>query len=166
MGNRLITLFSGQIIAYLTIYSQGVLCLLFSRWLHKEKNVFAVIDGDVRDKLVALRTEMIHRQHQHIHPEEDDTVMKSVPEGQSKITKFTCPYWLYDRLHSNQFKLVKPTHSLNEVVYVDILHTSCLDGVVSDDASDSSSRDSHVPNNVTSPLTTSYRQKLCSGNQY
>ncbi len=85
---------------------------------------FQTIHASVREKLKALREEVIQR-HLHATPitlDVGDSAMKRSPELSCKLApKFMGPYLALAKLHGNTFKVLGPSTSISEVVHTDRL---------------------------------------------
>ncbi len=83
---------------------------------------FQTIHNSIQEKLKASREKMLHKQHsQHasVHFDVDDSVVKRAPDRSCKLTpKFSGPFLLTAKLHSNKFKLLDLSTSVSEVVHV------------------------------------------------
>ncbi len=133
----------------------------------KQLNVFTSIHTSVRENLQAPRAEMMHRQHQRAHGfiiDIGDSVMKNLPERQSKIApKFSGPYFVLEKVLRNKFKLLDPKNNVTEIVHLDRLkrvHLPCTEA----QSRESNTKDSHDPPAATN--SDDYRLKLRSARHH
>ncbi len=86
---------------------------------------FQPMNESVREKLKASREEMLHKQHAQATPvtiQVGDSVMKRAPDRSCKLSpKFSGPFLVTSRCHSNKLKILDPSSNVMEVVHVDRL---------------------------------------------
>ena len=107
------------------VLSQSTPLYSFDDYAQVQKHAFQIIYQSVRERLQASRSEMIARQHHVASPVTisiGDTVMKSLPDRQSKLApKFRGPYTVIEKAHGNKFKIFDNALNISEIVHVDRL---------------------------------------------